>query len=726
MNRRRRRSPLLPLLLSAVLLASTRADPLRTAQILNESGLSGNQDKPTEPRQHVIRRLYGPENAKARRNVAELEERSMRSQTGFRGDPNHIIEYENHPFDKTRRLQEDTNSSLYKPMRICFDTTTLESQRSSDNAARIDFVENEILPRMKDFWEKALSVVPISGNLLISAQELENRMYCGDSEFTTVPDDHISNGIPDCDVMLYVSGTPSTRYCDTSTLAVAVACNFDQYDRPIAGSINFCLDTILIRDDGTASAAVIQDNVDVAIHEAAHVFGMSSNSYRFFWDPDTGEPRTERPFSAQTVTCVDEVTRTLIVPDENTMKFFVAENGKRYASIVTPKVRTVARNQFDCQSIAGAQLENQLSGSNSCTGDHWDERLFYPEALTAVISPTTNVLSPLTLALFEDSGWYKANFTMARASPWGLGAGCDFVTDACLTPGSVPTVPEYSRGYFCNTPSYKGCSSELTHKVACTVIDYQYRSTPPPDTEFQYFTDEPTRGGPEQADYCPVFGSIYQGEEDGQFDCQDAAQVPSVNLYNEVYGEDSMCFETDGGEGRCFRAACVKDEMALKINVRGEWFTCEYDFMEFEVRLASGTIPTMVTCPRLSAACPDLFCPFNCAGRGTCNFANVDENNIIRPKCECFDESDISEGCSESQIPDGKFLDDSSGLKDDIEEGFFDPLVAVFVDHPNKWTTASWAWAGGLIALFVVMLLCIASSFWPQGQRRKEVSLPEC
>jgi hypothetical protein len=70
-------------------------------------------------------------------------------------------------------------------------------------------------------------------------------------------------------------------------------------------------------------------------------------------------------------------------------------------------------------------------------------------------------------------------------------------------------------------------------------------------------------------------------------------------------------------------------------------------------------------------------------------------------------------------------LDDSSGLVDDIEEGFFDPLVAVFVDHPDKWTTASWAWAGGLIALFVVMLLCIASSFWPQGQRHKQVSQPE-
>jgi leishmanolysin-like peptidase len=120
---------------------------------------------------------------------------------------------------------------------------------------------------------------------------------------------------------------------------------------------------------------MIQDNVDVAIHEAAHVLGMSSNSYRFFWDSETGKPRTPRPFQTSTVTCVDGETRSLILPSSDTMQFFVAETGERYASIVTPKVRTVARNQFNCQSLAGAQLENQPTGSESCTGDHWDERL---------------------------------------------------------------------------------------------------------------------------------------------------------------------------------------------------------------------------------------------------------------------------------------------------------------------------------------------------------------
>jgi leishmanolysin-like peptidase len=206
---------------------------------------------------------------------------------------------------------------------------------------------------------------------------------------------------------------PLTHSCTHPSPAIR------KFDRPTAGAINFCLDQIDLDESGSVSESITQDNVDVAVHEAAHVLGMSSNSYRFFWDPETGTERTARPFTSQSVVCVDGVERTLVLPDENTMKFFIATSGQRYASIVTAKVATVARNQFDCQELEGAQLENQPTGENSCTGDHWDERMFYPEALSGVISPTTNVLSPLTLALLEDSGWYRGNYTKANVSPWG-------------------------------------------------------------------------------------------------------------------------------------------------------------------------------------------------------------------------------------------------------------------------------------------------------------------
>lgn len=61
-------------------------------------------------------------------------------------------------------------------------------------------------------------------------------------------------------------------------------------------------------------------------------------------------------------------------------------------------------NQKAFISICSFLSKNQPTGSGSCTGDHWDERMFYPEALSGVISPTANIMSPITLALLEDSG----------------------------------------------------------------------------------------------------------------------------------------------------------------------------------------------------------------------------------------------------------------------------------------------------------------------------------
>lgn len=132
-----------------------------------------------------------------------------------------------------------------------------------------------------------------------------------------------------------------------------------------------------------------------------------------------------------------------------------------------------------------------------------------------------------------------------------------------------------------------------------------------------------------------------------------------------------------------------------------------------------GALPQTLVCPRLSTACPDLFCPFNCAGRGICNYDTI-VNGTIRPTCECFDKSDISPGCSDSLLQKGDFFDDAGGLLDDIEEDFFDPLVAVFVDHPDKWTSASWAWGAGLLTIFLVMLLCVCSTFWPESDSKNK------
>jgi hypothetical protein len=531
---------------------------------------------------NLIRRIYGPENAHVRTNIANLEERMYRYQTGLAPDPTHKVNYENHPYEELheRRLQSNATSvveggSRFAPMRIKFFTTALEGLRTSDNSAKIDWYINQILPKTASFWSEALSVVPVSGNLILATSELDSGLYCGDSAFSLVPTAHVTQGVSNADLLLYVSGSNDTRFCPPLTLAVAVPCNFDQFDRPVAGAVNVCLNNIVLQSDGTASASVAKDYLDVSVHEVGHVLGESSNSYRFFWDPTSGKPRTPRPFVTQTVTCLDGVQRSLVLPGNTTLQF-TTENGARHTNIVTEKVRAFARNQFDCQSLVGARLESKPTRPESCIGDHWNQRLFYPETMTPVMSPTGNIFSALTLALMEDSGWYKANYTNTHMLPWGLGVGCDFANKPCLIPNSgngTTTIPDYSRGAFCATENKKGCSPEATTKMACTIMDFSYVVPQTlPETIYQYFPKSPMKGGPLQVDFCPVYGSAYNGKSVDELACTNTANSGAFNLYSEVFGPDSRCFESNMNEGLCYQMACVAD-MSLRINVRGQWYT---------------------------------------------------------------------------------------------------------------------------------------------------------
>jgi len=41
------------------------------------------------------------------------------------------------------------------------------------------------------------------------------------------------------------------------------------------------------------------------------------------------------------------------------------------------------------------------------------------------------VYSRITLALMEDTGWYRANYSMAQHLNWGRNLGCDFALKSC-------------------------------------------------------------------------------------------------------------------------------------------------------------------------------------------------------------------------------------------------------------------------------------------------------
>lgn len=79
-----------------------------------------------------------------------------------------------------------------------------------------------------------------------------------------------------------------------------------------------------------------------------------------------------------------------------------------------------------------------------------------------MIYTTYRYVTALTLALLEDSGWYRPNYAVAQNSPFALGAGCKFLEDQCIQRGSVAP---WAQGTFCDSATSIGCTPDK-HMVA--------------------------------------------------------------------------------------------------------------------------------------------------------------------------------------------------------------------------------------------------------------------
>jgi len=264
------------------------------------------------------------------------------------------------------------------------------------------------------------------------------------------------------------------------------------------------------------------------------------------------------------------------------------------------------RNHFNCQSAGGARLENQASSNSSgCSpSSHWDERFFFNSVLGDVIH-FHNYLSPITLAAMEDMGWYMPDYSVAQVPPFGLGAGCQFLDEPCIS--NDGEVPYYSKGFFCDDlwadSPIRGCDATHTVIASCDLRD----DVNPPE-EFQWFPNKSWGSAFEETDYCPI-----------------------RRYWKDYCDSDQRCFEVVNDDAQCLEYECKDGTIEFSVD-NGDSYKCSNDFEVVTTKSGEEII-----CPRYTAVCSEYVCPSNCSGRGVCNF---DTN-----KCECFDKDDDSEGC---------------------------------------------------------------------------------
>ncbi|KAL3022789.1 hypothetical protein AAZX31_04G033700 [Glycine max] len=433
------------------------------------------------------------------------------------------------------------------------------------------------LRQTADWFRRALAVEPVKGNLRLSGYSA-----CGQDGGVQLPRGYIEEGVSDADLVLLVTTRPTTG----STLAWAVACERDQWGRAIAGHVNVAPRHLTAEAETLLSATLI--------HEVMHVLGFDPHAFAHFRD----ERKRRR----------NQVTEQVM--DEKL--------GRMVTRVVLPRVVMHSRYHYAAFSGNFSGLELEDGGGRGTSGSHWEKRLLMNEIMTGSVD-TRSVVSKMTLALLEDSGWYKANYSMADHLDWGRNQGTEFVTSPCNL---------WKGAYRCNTTLFSGCTYNREAEGYCPILTY---SGDLPQWA-RYFPQANKGGQSSLADYCTYFVAY----SDGSCTDTNSARAPD-RMLGEVRGSNSRCMASSlvrtgfvrgsmtQGNG-CYQHRCINN--SLEVAVDGIWKVCPQaggpiQFPGFNGELICPAYPELCNTDPVAVSGQ---CPNSCNSNGDC----------VDGKCRCF------------------------------------------------------------------------------------------
>lgn len=299
---------------------------------------------------------------------------------------------------------------------------------------------------------------------------------------------------------------------------------------------------------------------------------------------------------------------------------------KMYVS--TPKVLKKAKEYYGCQNLIGMELEHM--GGLGSAYVHWSKKILNTEFMIAD-SYGENYISELSLALLEDSGWYKVDYSKAQGIKWGKGKGCDFLNEKCIN--EIPSKHFLKKNTFTYTTKFKNefctnfneeqCSINRKFRGICAVREFPGKGIIPP--EFNYFSKSTENqndigGITEFGDYCPYpleirdqdnneisIGNCITGEiirkEAGEKICEDCRCFHS-SLLKEKKKNITDDEEESGHNAVCYEAKCKIEHNGkpyLAILIEDNELRCPYGGGKLTVEGYNGEIE----CPHYSVICGD-------------------------------------------------------------------------------------------------------------------------
>ncbi|XUY37378.1 leishmanolysin [Leishmania panamensis] len=353
------------------------------------------------------------------------------------------------------------------------DTCTAEDVLTEEKR---DILVSFLIPQALQLHTERLKVRQVQGTWKVTGMEGD---VCGTLK---VPEAHVTVGVSNADFVLYVASVPS----EPGVLAWAVICQTFSDSRPAVGVIN--IPAAHIR------SAYDQFMLRSVAHEVAHALGFD-------------------------LTLFDELELGDEVSDLRGREYYVPV-------LNSPTVAAKAREQYGCPTLEYLELED--TGGASTAGSHLKGRNAKDELMAPVMG--AGYYTNLTLAVFEDLGFYQADFTKSEVMPWANLASCDFLTKKCMEK-NITQWP----GMFCNsTESSYLCPTQRLKIGRCSITTQD----DPLPTYFQYFIKPSVGGLSEFMDLCPII----VGYSNTACNQDPSTASPTVKEFS-LFSDSSRCFD---------------------------------------------------------------------------------------------------------------------------------------------------------------------------------------
>uniref|UniRef100_A0A7I4YXD3 Leishmanolysin-like peptidase n=1 Tax=Haemonchus contortus TaxID=6289 RepID=A0A7I4YXD3_HAECO len=424
------------------------------------------------------------------------------------------------------------------------------------------------------------------------------------------PNSQDGEKLVDTDYVLFVSALASS--CSGRTIAFATSCKADVTYRPIAGNLNICPQKLK-----ESTQKLLDAWQRVLVHEIIHALAFSV--YLFPYYPGAGKPQWDE-LGVVIPNVVHRFTRFDWETSKGTVEHHVH-------MIVTPKVREEARRHFNCSTLEGAELENQDAYEGR--GSHWEKRVFGNELMTGEVKDMP-VISRLSLALLEDSGWYKVNYDNAEDLEWGKNLGCTFATKSCLTWMKLNPSDPYP---FCTVYGGDRCAAKRFEKLQCNLVTASKISFKNITPEYDYniknlYHDRKGQsvvgfGKVKIADFCPYYMStafvanvtpictrpvIAKLEEDPFQIHSLTSRCLDMNISVKVDSEVSK-FTWMRSVG-CFESICKNNLLMIRTQ-QSKFYPCYREGQIIHIEKDShgkNTSELQIVCPSCLELCGPQFC----------------------------------------------------------------------------------------------------------------------